>query len=199
MVGASVAGSAASPVVSAVSVGVSGVPPVRGTTVVGSWSAGSGPGVWEAGEVWEVGEGAGPSGSLERTGAAAGVAATAGPAVVTAVVTGAGAGVGPGTAGRLMVSSPRSTRRVASSSGMPTGSPTNSTSWSASAWAVAGQRGSWPRWAAVAGLRTLSHSWSSIRGMPARTWRGRSRRPCSCGAGTTTDPEMPAHRPVRAA
>ena len=51
----------------------------------------------------------------------------------------------------------------------------------------------------ASGLSTASQSVSSTRGTPARTCRGRSTRPCACGAGLTTDGAAPGQRAVRAA
>ena len=65
--------------------------------------------------------------------------------------------------------------------------PTNSRSSSQTSRAVA-------RLAVGARLITWSHSVSSGRGMPARTWRGRSTCPWSSGAAGTSDREMPGQR-----
>jgi hypothetical protein len=54
-------------------------------------------------------------------------------------------------------------------------------------------------WAAVKGLITSSHSESSMRGIPARTLRGRSTDSWSAGAGGTSLADMPPQRPVSAA
>ena len=49
------------------------------------------------------------------------------------------------------------------------------------------------------GLSSSSHRSSRPRGTPARTWRGRSTRPCVSGARGTPDGETPAQRPVSVA
>ena len=58
------------------------------------------------------------------------------------------------------------------------------------------RHGPWPGRRVGARLITWSHSVSSGRGTPARTWRGRSTRPPSCGATGTAERETPGQRAV---
>ena len=134
-----------------------------------------------------------PSGSSPAPSRSAGSAGPGGSAGgVGRVSSSASRTVNSGTCGRTTVSWPPLTSREVIDSCRPVGSPTNSASTARNASAAMVPQPGW-------GLSTSSQRASRSRGMPARTWRGRSTRPWSVGAGGTAELEGPAQRPVRAA